>query len=75
MYPDFARRDVLRGTQFRKAPWCDQAPPDFHAWLAGLMVRADMASAARARAEALRGYSFDAGTRRAAERIASIAAA
>jgi hypothetical protein len=53
----------------------DQAPPDFHAWLAGLTAREDMARAARARADALRGYSFDAGTRRAAERIASVAAA
>jgi hypothetical protein len=51
----------------------DEPPPDFHAWLTCLLARADLGAAARERAAALGGYSFAAGTRRAAERIAAIA--
>jgi UDP:flavonoid glycosyltransferase YjiC (YdhE family) len=53
----------------------DEPPPDFHAWLSGVLARADLARAARVRAEGFRGYSFAAGTRRAAERIAAAAGA
>ena len=50
----------------------DEPVPDFHAWFQALLGREDLKRAAQARAEALRGYSFDAGTRRAAERIVAV---
>ena len=53
----------------------DEPAPDFHAWFKGLLAREDLPRAARDRAQPLHGYSFDAGTRRAAERIAAVASA
>ena len=51
----------------------DEPPPDFHAWFTHLLGREDLRLAALARAERLRGYSFEEGTRRAAERIVAVA--
>ncbi len=51
----------------------DEPPPDFHAWFTRMLRRADLGDAARVRAAALGEYSFAAGTRRAAVRIAAIA--
>jgi UDP:flavonoid glycosyltransferase YjiC (YdhE family) len=52
----------------------DEPPPDFHAWFAGLLLREDLRRAAARNAEAHRGYSFADAARRAAERIAAVAA-
>ncbi len=53
----------------------DEPPPDFHAWFARLLGNVALREAASAHADRLRGYSFEAGTRRAAERIAALASA
>ena len=53
----------------------EEAAPDFKSWLAGLLDREDMRLAARERAQAHRGYSFADAIRRAASRIAQLAAA
>ena len=52
----------------------DEPMPDLYAWFSRILANEDLRRAAQARAAALRGYSFDAATRRAAERIAAIAA-
>lgn len=53
----------------------EEAAPDFRQWFAQLLAREDLRDAARRHAGAHRGYSFDDATRRAAERIAQVAAA
>jgi UDP:flavonoid glycosyltransferase YjiC (YdhE family) len=53
----------------------EEAAPDFGQWFAQLLARDDLREAARRHAGAHRGYSFADATRRAAERIAQVAAA
>ncbi|HEY4998771.1 MAG TPA: nucleotide disphospho-sugar-binding domain-containing protein [Usitatibacter sp.] len=53
----------------------EEAAPDFGPWLASLLDRASLREAAARHAEAHRGHSFAAATKRAAERIAAVARA
>jgi UDP:flavonoid glycosyltransferase YjiC (YdhE family) len=68
-----ARRVCAGGTGEMVSP--EESAPDFHSWFTRLLAREDLALAARARGERLRGYSFDAATRHVAERIVAVAAA
>ena len=51
----------------------EETAPDFAAWFASVAARDDLRRAAREQAQALRGYSFDDATARAAQRIGAIA--
>jgi UDP:flavonoid glycosyltransferase YjiC (YdhE family) len=53
----------------------EEAPPDFGQWLTQLLAHAPLREAAARHAEAHRGFSFDAATRLAADRIEQAAGA
>jgi len=50
----------------------EEPAPEFASWFRALLERDDLRRAARDRAQALRGYSFDEATARAARRIGSV---
>lgn len=68
-----AKRLVEGGGAAMVSP--EEAAPDFAEWFATLLDRAGAGEAAARRAEAHRGHSFAAATKRAAERIAAVASA
>jgi UDP:flavonoid glycosyltransferase YjiC (YdhE family) len=66
-----ARRLVGSGNAEMSSP--DETAPDFKAWFARVLVEPRLREAAARLAATHRGYSFEAATRRAAERIAQVA--